>query len=520
MENQLWYFGHISRVDAEEILKTSEGAVQLIRESSIPGCYALSQWEPKTNRFFHILISPLADQGYTMEDCPDTNVYRSVEEILTTSTECQGFGFFTNKQSKLVTEGPLGGHRRPSQAVPKIPQGIDFIAQYPGFRIEPLRAVASAERKLMFQPCHYRIWFFHSPHLNYVGTINRKHSEEKFEPVVVSVLPGEQSARIIVRSRLGDHQLIHQLGDNKKVKWKKGLPSTVKAAVAAEIQKLRGDSKPLHLSLDYVKHDQELLTKLLRFETGDPLRAKCFNIGVVYSKEGQTTEEEAFNNRDGSPLFNEFLQFLGDKIPLKGWKGYRGDLDIKTDSSGTHSIYRRWKGYELMFHVSTMLTYTPGAEQQIHRKRRIGNDVGVIVFQEGGTYHPPIQSQFLRKISSVIFSLRLLFCGLADLQRKITTSISSWRDDSGRRGRLWTKRHFRSVFSQSKLFGFVVNQSDERIVSIAESSFTARESLVSSQRTFPARISHRTHQIQIDLVSTFFQLKLQMLYNKTSVVAT
>lgn len=86
---------------------------------------------------------------------------------------------------------------------------------------------------------------------------------------------------------------------------------------------------------------------------------------------------------------------MGDKIPLKGWRGYRGDLDIKDDATGPISLYRRWKGFEIMFHVSTLLPYTSDEPQQLPRKRRIGNDIGVIVFQEGGVYHPPIRSQFL-----------------------------------------------------------------------------------------------------------------------------
>jgi len=102
-----------------------------------------------------------------------------------------------------------------------------------------------------------------------------------------------------------------------------------------------------------------------------------------------------FNNEHGSPAFEEFLDFLGEKIPLKGWFGYRGDLDVKTDTTGKFSVYRRWKGFEIMFHVSTLLLYSPGQEQQLHRKRRIGNDIGVIIFQEGEAYTPPIRSQFL-----------------------------------------------------------------------------------------------------------------------------
>lgn len=63
------------------------------------------------------------------------------------------------------------------------------------------------------------------------------------------------------------------------------------------------------------------------------------------------------------------MQFLGDKIPLKGWTGHRGDLDLKDDSTGTFSVYRRWKGIEIMFHVSTLLPYTPGAEQQVKKTK-------------------------------------------------------------------------------------------------------------------------------------------------------
>ena len=31
---------------------------------------------------------------------------------------------------------------------------------------------------------------------------------------------------------------------------------------------------------------------------------------------------------NGSNEFNEFLEMLGDKVPLNGWKSYRGGLDV------------------------------------------------------------------------------------------------------------------------------------------------------------------------------------------------
>lgn len=43
-------------------------------------------------------------------------------------------------------------------------------------------------------------------------------------------------------------------------------------------------------------------------------------VGVVYVREEQFTEEEILDNNDTSPLFEEFLQILGDKVRLKGKK--------------------------------------------------------------------------------------------------------------------------------------------------------------------------------------------------------
>ena len=105
-----------------------------------------------------------------------------------------------------------------------------------------------------------------------------------------------------------------------------------------------------------------------------------------------------------SPEYEEFLEFLGEKIQLKGWDKYRGGLDVKSkvffytnfgvslssitsaplinkdDTTGTHSIYTVHCGLSIMFHVATMIPFTAGDEQQVERKRHLGNDIVVIVF--------------------------------------------------------------------------------------------------------------------------------------------
>lgn len=57
-------------------------------------------------------------------------------------------------------------------------------------------------------------------------------------------------------------------------------------------------------------------------------------VGVIYVNEGQYTEEEILDNNDNSPLFEEFLQILGEKVRLKGFDKYKGGLDTVHDLTG------------------------------------------------------------------------------------------------------------------------------------------------------------------------------------------
>ncbi|XP_077944067.1 rap1 GTPase-activating protein 1 isoform X7 [Gasterosteus aculeatus] len=122
-----------------------------------------------------------------------------------------------------------------------------------------------------------------------------------------------------------------------------------------------------------------------------------FKFGVIYQKFGQTSEEELFGNSHESPAFVEFLEFLGDKIELHNFKGFRGGLDVTHGQTGTESVYCNYRNKEVMFHVSTKLPYTDGDTQQLQRKRHIGNDIVAILFQEENTPFVPdmIASNFL-----------------------------------------------------------------------------------------------------------------------------
>uniref|UniRef100_A0A7E4VCY1 Rap-GAP domain-containing protein n=1 Tax=Panagrellus redivivus TaxID=6233 RepID=A0A7E4VCY1_PANRE len=109
-----------------------------------------------------------------------------------------------------------------------------------------------------------------------------------------------------------------------------------------------------------------------------------YKVGILYCRNNQSTEEQMYNNETSSPAFEEFLDFLGQRVRLKGFDSYKGGLDTRGDTTGEFSIYTEYHSHEVMFHVSTMLPFTPNNRQQLSRKRHIGNDMVTIIFQEPG----------------------------------------------------------------------------------------------------------------------------------------
>jgi hypothetical protein len=73
--------------------------------------------------------------------------------------------------------------------------------------------------------------------------------------------------------------------------------------------------------------------------------------------------------------------FLAARVSLQGWNMYRGDLDVKTNTKGTHAHFTSWNGHEFMFHVSPLI---PRHE----RLPLVGNDIVNIIFQESEEFIP------------------------------------------------------------------------------------------------------------------------------------
>ncbi|XP_073494990.1 signal-induced proliferation-associated 1-like protein 1 isoform X7 [Phyllobates terribilis] len=229
---------------------------------------------------------------------------------------------------------------------------------------------------------YFRKYFFQKEHWNYFG------SDDNLGPVAVSIRrekledakeSGPQyNYRVIFRTSelmtLRGSVLEDAIPSTAKHGTARGLP--LKEVLEHIIPEL--NVQGLRLAFNTPKVTEQLM-KL--DEQGLSYQLK---VGIMYCKAGQSTEEEMYNNESAGPAFEEFLQLLGDRVRLKGFEKYRAQLDTKTDSTGTHSLYTTYKDYEIMFHVSTMLPYTPNNKQQLLRKRHIGNDIVTIVFQEPG----------------------------------------------------------------------------------------------------------------------------------------
>ncbi|XP_006865627.1 PREDICTED: signal-induced proliferation-associated 1-like protein 1-like isoform X3 [Chrysochloris asiatica] len=229
---------------------------------------------------------------------------------------------------------------------------------------------------------YYRKFFYQKEHWNYFG------ADENLGPVAVSIRR-EKPEEIKENGSPYNYRMIFRTSELMTLRGsvlEDAIPSTAKHSTARGL--------PLKEVLEHVI--PELNVQCLRLAFNTPkvteqlmkLDEQGLNyqqkVGIMYCQAGQSTEEEMYNNESASPAFEEFLQLLGERVRLKGFEKYRAQLDTKTDSTGTHSLYTTYKDYEIMFHVSTMLPYTPNNKQQLLRKRHIGNDIVTIVFQEPG----------------------------------------------------------------------------------------------------------------------------------------
>lgn len=108
-------------------------------------------------------------------------------------------------------------------------------------------------------------------------------------------------------------------------------------------------------------------------------------IGVVYIGAGQTTEEEILSNVMGASDYIEFVDGLGELLPLKGSNLNTGGLDREMDLDGAYTYYWNDKVTQIIFHVVTMMpTNLKHDPRSTSKKRHIGNDFVNIIFNNSG----------------------------------------------------------------------------------------------------------------------------------------
>eukprot|EP01094_Clydonella_sp_ATCC50884_P002417 TRINITY_DN1184_c0_g1_i1.p2 TRINITY_DN1184_c0_g1~~TRINITY_DN1184_c0_g1_i1.p2 ORF type:complete len:307 (+),score=95.66 TRINITY_DN1184_c0_g1_i1:883-1803(+) len=202
------------------------------------------------------------------------------------------------------------------------------------------------------------------------------------EPVAISVILGDNEMHAMIRTKEGTFKKREAREVVDVAWWRRllGLPPGKNDIISALNENLPvGDMRQVT--------DAGLQDQLLSYH--EKQNIKGFKFGVMYAAPEQTKEDEMFSNVEASPEFEEFLGYLGDKVVLDGWDKFRGGLDVMSGSTGTHSVFTEFNNNPIMYHVSTMLPFNEADKQQLERKRHIGNDQVVVLYQDGDTTYRP-----------------------------------------------------------------------------------------------------------------------------------
>jgi len=236
---------------------------------------------------------------------------------------------------------------------------------------------------------HFEEHFHKKDCTNYIGCMENK------DYIIISISKPEDTGDItrmkaIIRTPQGDTRV----DINRQEKGEK--KENQKQAKRSLLKELQGAFSHLSKSKLYSVDKPSFSDDLLDYEKKQVVKGVKF--GILYRKHGQTNEEDMFTNgmQHTSPKFSAFLKWLGDQIPLKGFTGFRGGLDVKSDTTGTHSVHTKYGGVEIMFHVAPMLPHFEKDIQQVEKKRHLGNDIVCIIFNDTNAPFSPhtIKTEF------------------------------------------------------------------------------------------------------------------------------
>jgi hypothetical protein len=168
---------------------------------------------------------------------------------------------------------------------------------------------------------------------------------------------------------------------------------------------------------------KQLIKQLVDLEQA--LQQNHFKFGVLNVKPGQETEDEWFSNGHAkdppSPAYLEFLNTLGRQVPLSH-QGYVGLVD---EGDGVY-VDTTPEGYEICYHVPHLLPFVDTDPQRLARKRHVGNDVVIVVFNEsdGTPLDPTAFHSSFTHVFIVVTPLGLT--PLTDKERKLNPKHAGW----------------------------------------------------------------------------------------------
>eukprot|EP01124_Arcella_intermedia_P012070 TRINITY_DN18383_c0_g1_i1.p1 TRINITY_DN18383_c0_g1~~TRINITY_DN18383_c0_g1_i1.p1 ORF type:complete len:1012 (+),score=193.77 TRINITY_DN18383_c0_g1_i1:180-3215(+) len=220
--------------------------------------------------------------------------------------------------------------------------------------------------------------FFSNVHLNFIGAVPNKEEEYK----VISVLkqPTIDGKYIGLET--------NKKGTKNLIIDKSSLEYDGKNSFSDKVEQYLKKEFP---TIDWYPVENVTFPHSLRLiEKKHPQKQNTLKIAFLYSKGNEKELKDFFAYREDNiqcERYFNFLNLLGERIQLLGWKRYRGDIGVETDQS---SYYTEWNGIEVMFHVCLWM------DSEQHR-RLIGNDVVFVIFhdtQKGGTEGIPVMESF------------------------------------------------------------------------------------------------------------------------------
>jgi len=283
-----------------------------------------------------------------------------------------------------------------------------MISQCEGFIIEPSSCTVSKPSHLFLDDSRNDVWYYRNffvgkDHVNYLGG-------DDLCPVAISI-ENRKDDRKLLRKSLRSNSSAEEQTFKCLVRTPDGneyvtvtSPTVAPQDIMNRLCRLLPQLPNLQINQTLYKvKNISLIKTLVEYEAKCMFRAH--KVGLVYQRKGQTTETEIYGNAAGSPEFEEFLTYMGDYVPLKGFSGYTGGLDIETNQTGTHSIFTNFWGIHVMFHVSTLLPEDPN-NKHISKKRHIGNDVVVFIFKDSDDTTPFSPTMFRSHYNHIFFVIQ------------------------------------------------------------------------------------------------------------------